>query len=95
MKLDVYEVIQKPLITEKGAADTERFGKYAFTVHKAANKKQVKAAIEKIFNVHVTKVNVLNQQGKWRRIRFQPGRTPEWKKAIVTIRKGEKIDIAI
>ena len=93
MKLDIYDVVREPVITEKISIQSERDGKYAFIVHKLANKKQVKSSVEKIFNVHVTKVNVINSLGKWRRIRYQPGRTADWKKAIVTLKKGEKIDI--
>lgn len=93
MKLNIYDVIQEPLITEKIARETEKYRKYAFRVHPSANKKQIKSAVEKIFNVHVTRVNTLNNSGKWRRIRFQPGKTADWKKAVVTIKAGEKIDI--
>jgi large subunit ribosomal protein L23 len=93
MKLDIYEIIQEPLITEKITKETEKLRKYAFRVHPSANKKQIKSAIEKIFNVHVTGVNTLNNLGKWRRVRFQPGMTSDWKKAVVTIKPGEKIDI--
>ncbi len=93
MKLNVYDVIVEPVITEKIAVQSEKLGKYAFRVHLDANRKQIKSAIEKIFSVHVTKVNTLNNTGKWRRVRFQPGRTAQWKKAIVTLKKGEKIDI--
>ena len=93
MKLSVYEIIQEPLITEKIARETDKLGKYAFRVHPDANKKQIKSAVEKIFNVHVVKVNALNNSGKWRRVRYQPGQTGDWKKAIVTVKSGEKIDI--
>lgn len=93
MKLNIYEIIQEPLITEKITRETEKSHKYAFRIHPKANKKQVKSAVEKIFNVHVTKVNTLNNTGKWRRVRFQPGKTADWKKAIVTVKSGEKIDI--
>ena len=93
MKLDLYEVIKEPVITEKITKQTETQFKYAFKVHKDANKNQIQAAVEKIFNVHVAKVNVMNQMGKWRRVRYQPGRTSDWKKAIVTLKTGEKIDI--
>lgn len=92
MKLHLYDVIRDPVITEKVSKDTEQ-GKYAFRVHSKANKKQIKAAIERNFNVHVTKINTMNCVGKWRRVRYQPGKTAEWKKAIVTLKKGEKIDI--
>ena len=93
MKLHLYEVIQDPVVTEKITKQAELYSKYAFRVHPSANKKQVRSAVEKIFNVHVTKINVLTNLGKWRRIRHQPGRTSDWKKAIVTLKKGEKIDI--
>jgi large subunit ribosomal protein L23 len=93
MKLDLYEVIQEPLITEKITRETEKSRKYAFRVHTHANKKQIKSAVEKIFNVHVTKVNAMNIDGKWRRVRYQPGKTAAWKKAIVTLKTGEIIDI--
>ncbi len=93
MKLHLYDVIQKPVITEKIAKQQEALGKYAFQVHPSANKKEIKSAVEKVFNVHVTRVNVINGSGKWRRIRFQPGKTADWKKAIVTLKAGEKIDI--
>ncbi|HLD49631.1 MAG TPA: 50S ribosomal protein L23 [bacterium] len=93
MKLSVYEIIQEPLITEKIARESEKLGKYGFRVHPDANKKQIKSAVEKIFNVHVVRVNSLNNSGKWRRVRYQPGQTSDWKKAIVTLKSGEKIDI--
>ncbi len=93
MKLHLYDVLREPLITEKISRETEKLGKYAFSVHPKANKKEIKSAVEKIFNVHVTRVNTLQTAGKWRRVRFQPGKTADWKKAIVTLKKGEKIDI--
>lgn len=93
MKLNIYDVIQEPLITEKIARETEKYNKYAFRVHPTANKKQIKSAVEKIFNVHVTNVHTTNNFGKLRRVRFQPGMTASWKKAIVTVKTGEKIDI--
>ena len=93
MKLHLYDVIQEPLITEKVARATEKLRKYAFRVHPGANKKEIKSAVEKIFNVHVTRVNTLNNMGKWRRVRYRPGQTADWKKAIVTLKEGEKIDI--
>ena len=93
MKLSIYQILQEPVITEKIARESEKFGKYAFRVHPDANKKQIKAAVEKIFNVHVTRVNSLNNSGKWRRVRHQPGQTSDWKKAIVTLKSGEKIGI--
>jgi large subunit ribosomal protein L23 len=94
MKIHLYDIIQEPLITEKITAGQEKLHKYAFRVHPKANKKEIKSAVEKIFNVHVTRVNTLNNTGKWRRVRYQPGKTADWKKAIVTLKAGEKIDIS-
>ena len=93
MKRSTYDVLLEPVITEKITKQSEKMGKYAFRVHPGTNKKEVKAAVEKIFNVHVIQVNVMNGAGKWKRVRFQPGKTADWKKAIVTLKKGEKIDI--
>ena len=93
MKLNIYDVVLEPLITEKLSKATEESSQYGFRVHPQANKKEVKAAIEKIFSVHVEKVNTMNVSGKWRRVRYVPGQTAAWKKAIVTLKKGEKIDL--
>lgn len=93
MKIHLYDVIREPLITEKVAKDQETLSKYAFRVHPSATKQQIKSAVEKVFNVHVTQVNTMIHRGKWRRVRYQPGQTAEWKKAVVTLKKGEKIDI--
>lgn len=92
MKL-MYDIIIEPWITEKITKELDQQAKYAFRVRTDANKKQIKSAVEKIFNVHVVKVNTLNNRGKWRRVRYQPGLTSDWKKAVVTLKKGEKIDI--
>ena len=91
MRLHLYDVIQEPLVTEKGTSQSEQ-GKYSFRVHPDANKKSVREAVEKIFNVHVTKINTRLVPGKWKRVRFRPGLTAEWKKATVTLKQGEKIE---
>jgi len=88
----IYDVIIEPLITEKGASDKQT-GKFLFKVHPKATKKEIHTAIEKIFNVHVTKVNTLRVRGKLKRVRHQPGFTSNWKKAVITLKKGEKIDL--
>ena len=93
MKLHIYDVILEPVITEKAALAEEKQSKFAFKVHVQATKPQIKACVEKLFNVHVTSVNTLNRKGKWRRVRVQAGKTAAWKKAIVTLKAGEKIDI--
>lgn len=86
-----YEVLLKPLITEKGTLLAES-GKYAFRVATRANKLQIKEAVEIAFDVHVTKVNVMNMPGKQRRVGRSVGMTSEWKKAIVTLAEGERIE---
>lgn len=93
MKLNIYDIIIEPLITEKLSQASEKANQYGFRVHPDANKKEIKAAVEKVFEVHVEKVNTLNVSGKWRRVRYVPGQTADWKKAIVTLKKGEKIDL--
>lgn len=91
MRLHLYDVILEPLVTEKSTAQKEQ-EKYSFRVHSDANKKSVRESVEKIFNVHVTKVNTRRVPGKWKRVRARPGLTAEWKKATVTLKEGEKIE---
>ncbi len=92
MKLHIYDVILEPVVTEKATREAQNFGKYCFKVHCATNKKQIKSVVEKFYGVHVTKINTINYDGKQRRVRAQPGLTASWKKATVTLKKGEKID---
>jgi len=86
-----YAVLVRPLITEKGTMLAEA-GKYAFQVDQAANKLQIKEAVERAFNVTVLKVNVMVMPGKMRRVGRSRGMTSEWKKAIVTLAEGERIE---
>jgi len=88
-----YDTLRHILRTEKGTrmlADN----KYMFRVATDANKIQIKQAVEDIYSVTVTKVNTVMARGKWRRIRYKEGKTPDWKKAIVTLKQGDKIEIA-
>lgn len=87
-----YSVIRGPVITEKASGMMERDGTYSFAVDRRANKIDVKRAVEAAFKVNVVKVNVLTSRGKLKRVRWQTGKTPDWKKAMVTLKKGEKID---
>lgn len=91
MRLHLYDIIVEPVITEKSTGQKEE-GKYSFRIHPGANKKEVREAVEKIFNVHVTKVNTRIVPGRWKRVRVRPGLTAEWKKATVTLKEGEKIE---
>jgi large subunit ribosomal protein L23 len=86
-----YQVVKRPLITEKATIMKER-NKYAFEVTKVANKRQIKEAIELAFKVNVVKVTVMSVPGKLRRIGKRQVLTPVWKKAVVTLAEGEKIE---
>ncbi|MCX6354588.1 MAG: 50S ribosomal protein L23 [Candidatus Aureabacteria bacterium] len=89
---DIRNIIKSPIITEKASGKMESEGKYSFEVDRRANKIEIKAAVEKAFKVSVTQVNTVSMRGKNKRVRWQIGKTPEWKKAIVTLKKGEKIE---
>ena len=87
------QVLVRPLITEKATMLTGE-NKYAFRVDPRANKIQIRQAVEAAFDVRVTAVNVLNVKGKRRRLgRRSPGKSPDWKKAIVTLAEGDKLEI--
>ena len=85
-------MLQQPLITEKDTL-LQAQGKYAFKVAGQANKHQIKQAVEKAFNVKVTAVNVATVPGKKRRIGRRLVMTPSWKKALVTLKPGDKIEL--
>lgn len=89
-KLTPYDVIVRPIVTEKSTAARED-RKYIFEVNLLANKHQVKMAIEKLFNVKVEKVNVLLVKPKPKRRGLFEGKTRQWKKAIVTLKEGYTI----
>ena len=90
--MHLYEVLRRPLITEKNTA-LQAQGKYAFEVAGEANKHQIKQAVEKAFKVEVTAVNVMTVPGKRRRVGRQQVLTQSWKKAIVTLKPGDNIEI--
>jgi len=88
----VNDVIKGVRQTEKGAR-LQRIHQYVLEVSKEANKHQIKDAVEAFFKVSVLKVNTQRYQGKWRRLTGRWGRRPEWKKAIVTVAEGQKIEL--
>ncbi len=89
----VYKVIKSPLLTEK-ATQLGKYNQYVFWVDKRANKIEIKKAIESIYKVKVDKVNTINMKGKTKRIRWgQEGKTPSWKKAVVTLKEGYHIKL--
>ena len=78
------EIIVRPVITEK-SNDEMQWGKYTFEVNKKATKVEIAKAVEKLFEVKVSNVNTMIVKGKTKRVRYKEGKTPDWKKAIVTI----------
>ena len=87
------EVLRRPLITEKNTAIQAPQGKYAFEVAAGANKDLIKQAVEQAFKVDVTGVNVMTVPGRRRTMRGRTVITPSWKKAIVTLKPGDKIEL--
>jgi large subunit ribosomal protein L23 len=90
--MHLYKVLKRPLITEKNSV-LQAQGKYAFKVAQEANKEQIKQAVEKAFKVTVTGVNVMTVAGKRRRMRGREVTSPSWKKALVTLKPGDKIEL--
>lgn len=90
--MDSYQVLVRPVITEKNTLLNEQ-GKYVFEVAKAANKIQIRRAVEHIFKVGVVKVNVITVPGKERRVGRHIGKTRSWKKAVVTLQPGQRIEL--
>ena len=88
----VYNVIVRPVISER-SFDLMAQNKYTFEVARQAAKGEIADAVEKLFNVHVEKVNTLWVKPKNKRVRYQYGKTRTWKKAVVTIADGEQIEI--
>lgn len=89
--MHLYEVVRRPLITEK-STELQAQGKYAFEIAEGANKPMIKEAVEAAFKVKVTGVNVVTMPGKTRRVGRRHILTRPWKKAIVTLQAGDKIE---
>ena len=91
-KLKMYETLLKPVVTEKSTMGSEH-NQVTFRVPLEANKADIKAAVEGLFKVKVTKVNTIRQLGKEKRFRGHLGKRPDYKKAIVTLAEGQSIDV--
>ncbi len=91
--MDYYQIIKRPLSSEKSVGDRETSNSYHFEVDRKVNKIQVKEAIEKLFEVKVLAVRTLNKVGKTRKHRNKIFKTSGWKKAIVTLKEGDRIDL--
>ncbi|MFH1783944.1 MAG: 50S ribosomal protein L23 [bacterium] len=88
-----YAVIKRPLITERSTAQRMSENKYSFEVARDATKVQIGRAVERLFSVKVMKVNTMTVKGKLRRLGAHEGMRPNWKKAIVTLKKGDTIKV--
>ena len=87
-------IIREMVVTEKGTRHTEADNQYLFKVDRRANKIDIKRAVEELFKVKVTGVNTMNRPGKKKRERTMNfGRTAAWKRAVVTVKKGDTIDL--
>jgi len=93
VKDDTYNVIIRPLVTEKGTHQSETRNAYAFQVRTTASKGQIRQAIEKIYNVKVLEVRTANRKGKPRRTGYTMGTTSQWKKAVVVLHPDHRIDL--
>ena len=92
-KFHYLDTIISPNVTEKATSLSE-YNKIVFKVHKGANKKSIKQSIEKIFKVKVVKINTINLKGKTKMVKNKKAYKPSYKKAIVTLKKGQSIDLS-
>lgn len=89
---DMFQIIKRPLLTEKSTRKKEEFNEVAFEVDRRANRTEVKAAIQTLFKVKVERVNLMQLEGKKKRVGKKMGRTADWKKALVRLAPGEAIE---
>ena len=90
---DAYQVILRPIVTERSARLQDELDTYSFIVARDANKVEIRDAVERLFGVHVVSVRTANYQGKWRRVGRQIGRKAAYKKAVVKLAEGDVIDV--
>ena len=88
-----YEHLLRPVMTERSTILKEKHNQYVFEVRPGTNKPDIRRAVEEIFKVKVVDVRTMNVRGKWRRLGRSEGRRPDWKKAVVTLGEGQKIDL--
>lgn len=92
--MNSFDVIKTVRLTEKGTRQSDSFNQYTIIADRRANKTQIRKAVEELFKVNVISVNTMNVAGKYRRQRTaQAGQEADWKKAIVTLKDGEKISL--
>ncbi len=91
---EAHQIIRRPLITEKGTELKNQANHYLFEVARDANKIEIKRAIESLFRVKVLQVRTISVQGKVKRVGRYVGRTPNWKKAVATLKEGDSIEFS-
>lgn len=91
--MDLHQIIKRPLVTEKSMILRDTGNQYAFVVESKANKHQIRTAVEKLFKVHVADIKTAIVRGKIKRVGRNSGKRPNWKKALVTLKEGEKIEL--
>ena len=91
--MDMYKIVKKPLVTEKGTVMLSEGNRVTFKVHLDANKIEIREAVQKIFSVNVLQVNTQVVRGKRKRFGKAMGQTKSWKKAMVQLKEGDKIEI--
>ena len=89
---ETQKIIRRPLITEKSTQQKEENHQYVFEVHRNANKIEIQSAVEHLFKVKVLQVRTSNVMGKIKRLGRRYGKRPDWKKAIITLKEGDRID---
>ena len=89
---EAQKIIRRPLITEKSTQQKEESRQYVFEVHRDANKIEIQSAVERLFKVTVLQVRTSNVLGKVKRLGRRYGKRPDWKKAIITLKEGDRID---
>jgi large subunit ribosomal protein L23 len=92
--MNSFDIVKTVRLTEKGTRQGEKFNQYTVVADRRATKPQIRSAVQELFKVKVLSVNTLNVRGKFRRQRTaQAGQAPDWKKAIVTLKEGDKISL--
>lgn len=89
---EIHQIIRRPLVTEKSTQQKEAHNQYVFEVQREANKIEIQKAVERLFKVKVTQVRTSNVLGKVKRLGRKYGKRPDWKKAIVTLKEGDRIE---
>lgn len=94
MEKELFATVVRPLLTERSTVMKEKHNQYVFEARLSATKDEIRRAVEELFKVHVERVRTMVVPGKFRRHGKSGGQRPDWKKAVVTLEKGQKIDFA-